>query len=184
MREGLWLIDEVKMKFKYQKLFLFLTYSIFLCSCSYRVSFIIENRSNSNIAIKYQTKNLYYGDLVPRVKSLNDINNREILWEILSEEKYKIDKEKGIVELNLSPNQGFELTTADPFWTHHEPYGDHFNIKTLSISGENGSIEIKGNQVFEIFEAQKVRFNFFGPNVGGYILRYKESETHEITNKN
>lgn len=155
---------------------LVLSLSLFLSGCSMRVSFIIENLSNANISIKYQTKNLHYGDLTPRVKNLSEVN-KNTPWEKLPEENYKIDEKKGIVELNISPNQAFRLTTADPFWTHHEPYGDHFNVKSLSISGQNGVIQIEGNQVFEIFEPQKSRWGIFGPDVNGYILRYKESPT-------
>lgn len=150
--------------------------SIFLSSCSYIVPFIIENQSSGIISIKYQTKNLNNGDLIPSIKNINEINN-DTPWEKLIEGQYKIDKEKGIVEFNLQPNQAFRLTNIDPFWTHHEPYGDHFNVKMLSISGDNGSIEIKGNQVFELFEAQKVRWALFGSDVNSYIFRYKESHS-------
>lgn len=118
--------------------------SLFLSSCSYSVSFIIENHSNENISIKYQTKNLHC------VMNLGEVGKNRA-WEKLSEANYKIDEEKGIVELNILPNQAFELTKTDPYWIKHDPYGEHFNIKSLDISGQNGTIQVAGNQVFEIF---------------------------------
>jgi hypothetical protein len=166
---------------KFTLLSLILSLSIFLSGCSYRVSFIIENLSHSSIVVKYEAKKPNWNDLTPYVKNLNEINNREKSWEKPTEDKYKFDKEKGFVEVTIEPNQALQVTSVDPFWTYHEPYGDHFNIKMLSIFGQNGSIQIEGNQVFEIFEPQKVKFNLFGPGVSGYIFRYKESESHDIT---
>ena len=152
--------------------------SLCLTGCSYSVSFIIENHSNENISIKYQTKNLKYGDLTPRVMNLSQIGKKRI-WEKLSEANYKIDEEKGIVEVNILPNQAFELTNTDPYWIKQDPYGEHFNIKSLDISGQNGAIQVEGNQVFEIVEPQKTRWKIFGPDVNSYILRYKETQKTE-----
>ena len=154
--------------------------SLFLTGCSTSVSFIVENLSRDIITIKYETKNPNWSSLTPYISDLNSKNsNKGEEWRKAATEDFKIDKEKGMVEVNLRPNQGLRVASEDPYYISKDPYGDHFNLKNLSIVGKNGSIKLEGNQVFEMFQPESKGWSFILPNYPNYVLRYKESEKKE-----
>jgi hypothetical protein len=155
-------------------LFIVICSILLLTSCSFRVSFIVENLSRGSIIVAYEAKKAPLDNYIPRVKSMNNPNN-ENNWEELPSEKYKLDKEKGIIEVNLSSNQALQVAFEDPYDIDKNPYGDDFNLKNISIVGENGSIKVEGNQVFEMFRPENKAWWSPLPNYPNYIFRYRET---------
>jgi hypothetical protein len=158
---------------KFVLLFIVICSSLFLTGCSFRVLFIVENLSHGNIIVKYQPKKFYRSNLVPNVKTLSE-SNKENYWEELAQDKFKVDEENGNIEITLAPNQILQIAQADPFWIYHNPYGEYFNIKSLSIVGKNGSVTVEGNQTFELFRPEEKGWSIL-PNYPNYIFSYRES---------
>jgi len=147
-----------------------------LTACSFSVPFVIENRSGNPISVRFKVKNWNNRpvQLIRDLSKRSDSNQNE--WKQIPQEIYKVDNQSETVEVNLPPNHALQLGSADPYYIHREPYGDHFKLKMLEITGDNGSIKLEGNQVFEMFEEQKSGFNIFEPSVNAYVIRYKESK--------
>lgn len=143
--------------------------TLILSGCSFSADFVVINNSADFIDVKYEINE----SLPPKFAKSEEFNNSNgTEWRELSQDRYKIDEQKRIVEVKLAPNEALRVESVDAYGIKTNPYGE-LSIKTLKIAGKNGSIELNGNQVFEHFEPKTLRWALFGPDTGAYVIYYK-----------
>ena len=148
---------------------LILCLTFILSGCSFFADFVVINNSVDFIDVKYEIN----GSVPPKFAKSKDFNNSNgTEWREFSQDRYKIDEQKSIVEVKLAPNEALRVKSVDASRIKTNPYGE-LSIKTLKIVGKHGSIELNGTQVFESFEPKTLRWTLFGPDTGAYVIYYK-----------
>lgn len=146
-----------------------LCWTLILSGCSFYADFVVINKSEDFVQVIYEATE----SLTPKYANLKEFDNSNgTQWREMSQDRYKIDNEKRIIEVNLAPNEVLLVRSVDASWVKTNPY-EALRMKTLKVIGKEDSIELEGNQVFERFEPQKLRWVLFGPDIGAYVIDYK-----------
>ena len=146
-----------------------------LAGCSFYADVVIVNNSNDFLQISYQTKTPNYGGLAPRFAPLSEFNVNRTEWRELSEDRYRIDKESGTLEVKLAPNEALKIQSVDAGRAENN-LDEALNLKSLEITAEKGSIILKGNQVYQQFKPEHKGWVLFGPKYSAYVLYYNEQK--------
>ncbi|HEX8638955.1 MAG TPA: hypothetical protein VF692_12880 [Pyrinomonadaceae bacterium] len=143
--------------------------TLILSGCSFRADFVVINNSQDFIDVSYEIN-----DSMPpkfaNIEAFDNSNGTE--WRELPQDRYKIDDQKRMVEVKLASNEALRIESVDAARIKTNPYSE-LSIQTLKITGKYGSVELKGNQVFENFEPKTLRWALFGPDTGAYVIYYK-----------
>jgi len=146
-----------------------------MAGCSFFADVVIVNNSDDFLQISYQTKTPDDGGLTPRFVSLSEFSVNRTEWRELSEERYKVDKERGTVEVKLAPNEALKIEHIDASRAQQN-LNEEINIKSLKIASEKGTIILEGNQVYPQFKPEHEGWVLFGPKYSSYVLYYGEQK--------
>ncbi len=138
--------------------------TIILSACSIKNSFVIINSSDDFIEIYYEQKDLSYWIDIPASQSSEEFYNDERKWREISQERYKIEYEKGIVEIKLAPNEVLRVKNVE-ISTKKDVLDKELNIRRLKIAGKNGSLLLEGDQVLEQFISKQPKNSWFGSHI-------------------
>lgn len=146
--------------------------TVILSGCQYFSRFVIVNNSGDSIVVKYETIKPGYRDLKAYVTTVEKFDANESDWKDVAQEDYKIDKEKGIVEVKLPPEKVLEIMSVNSTRIKENPF-EELNLKSLEIKGENGLIKLEEKQIFKSFKPENRKWSIITPNYPTYILYYK-----------
>ncbi len=127
--------------------------------CSYVISFKLRNLSGQTITVNYVVKDIKNG-LAPMLIQLSNAENRTETVPI-PDDRIRIDPENGSVEFKLLANEEVEVDRTIN-WQQSD-YEQAFNLKSLRIAGEDGSIYLEGRQAFTSFRPINKSWYTFGP---------------------
>ena len=144
-------------------------------ACSYSVTFVLVNESDSAIEIEYSilTRNIYTppsqtdslaGHLVPARVSLltweRNVTHED--WVPVPPEQYSFDPKTGTVKFKIAPREAVRILTAGDSLFFRDGYR-YFPITKLEIRGESGKLTFEGPQLFKQFREKKS---------GNYFIAY------------
>ena len=144
-----------------------------LSGCSYSADVVIVNNSDHFIQIRYEAKKTDYWSLTPFFVPLAEFSISRTDWRVLSVERYKIDKEKGIVEVSLAPREALRIDAVNA-GRAQQNLDEELNLKSLKITAEKGSMTLEGNQIYRQFKPEHKGWVLFGPSYSSYVLYYNE----------
>ena len=139
-------------------------------SCSFSSDFVLINGSGFSAEVVYKIGNTgvdpFQVTRKPATLEATQLSSRE--WKELSSNDYVFDLEKRTVTLSLKPGRALRINQGGEW--HEGETGTNFIIKEVDVRGTNGSISLRGDQVYKSF---KPEFKpFFGPPVT-LIFRYE-----------
>ena len=127
-------------------------------ACSYRINFVVINKSNSVLEVEYT---VVHRDSNPSKMSL-DVWDKwfgEKQWQEISQEEYQFDAETEKFKVNVAPNEVLKVLSTWDGMYFIEDY-KNFEIISIKISGKNGTIAYEGNQLFKQFEEKNYTNRF------------------------
>ena len=152
-------------------LFVLMLAGLAIVACSTSSDFVILNRSNNTIEVKYKWKRCTPGapssshsdNMFPTILTIREFENSGNKWLNLDQESYENDGCTFIV--NVRPGQALRLFQAYNYSDRDDEYGDfRFGIQDLTIAGRNGIIRLEGKQTQHLFK--KV-------DTGNYVIEYQ-----------
>lgn len=137
-----------------------------LSACSYSYDFVVVNKSEGVIEVRYKLKQLTpetpgkFVDLNPPAKlSLEEFEKSKLEWRELPQEQYHFDNLAGTVTVSVAPD---EVLLVDD---SHDPRDENqFGLASIKITGAKGSIILEGEQA-------QTQFKFDSDTK--YVLQYK-----------
>ena len=153
-------------------------FAVALClsACSFSAKFVVINRTQEAITVRYEVKSLVQNRYAPMLVALSEFNAGNIEWRTFPTNRSIIDTDKGIVDVVLLPNEVLLAESTDAVLVA-EDRSEWLNTNSLKITLANGSIDVKGNQVFEAFDpVPNSRFTF-GPRVTRYEINVYERQS-------
>ncbi len=143
-----------------------------LSGCSYFSRFVVVNDSSESITIKYEAVNPNYRSLTPYFTTLKEFNSNEAGWQQMFQDDYKINIEKGLVEVKLASDLVLKISSVDAVRIQENPY-EELNIKKLEIKSTDGLLKLEGKQIFNSFKPEQKGWSFIQPSYPTYVLYYK-----------
>lgn len=137
--------------------------------CSFTTRFKLKNSSGQHITVRYEFKDISAG-FTPHLVLKNPEKNKPDSVAFPSD-RIKIDKEKGLVEFKLMPDE--EAILAQLTDRPMSEYEEVFNLKNFRVEGVSGTVFLEGRQVFQAFEPIKAGWPNFGPEIIGFRFEYK-----------
>ncbi len=158
------------MKFKLFLITLFLSVLLF-SACSTREDFVVVNKSNGSIEVQYKLKRCTpdtpgaYVSINPPAKlSIKDFQKSDHVWNNLASEQYKFDNSSCEFTVIVAPNEALLVDFTYNYRGHNSENSEvHFDIESLSITGEKGAMRFEGRQAQTQFKVES----------GDYILIYE-----------
>src|SRR5438105_7609169 len=145
---------------------------LLLCSgCSYLTDFVVVNASGQAVEIRYTIKKPLNPlsptriPVSPGVKQTSQLQ-QQVAWRELTTSEYKFDVEARTVTVSLMPGQALRVAhynLADGSSSDTER-ATLFFVEGLEVTGGNGEILLKGEQVYKSFLAESKTV---------YALRYR-----------
>lgn len=148
-------------------LVLIVTAALLCSSCSFINSFIIINASRDTLTVSYRVKPpdlpgapKALADRAPEIKPVSQVGE-QVPWQPLPSSRYKIDGDKRIVTLTLSPDEALLLARCRP--AHGASTGDcepdAFDVAEIILVGANGETKLVGEQAHRAFVRNKNTYN-------------------------
>jgi hypothetical protein len=106
----------------------------------------------------------------PSVISLDDMGHGRYDWKELDEQRFTINYQKGLVSVQLQPNEALQIEREDIFWIDKEPE-EHFDIKKLVLTGSAGTVTYEGPGTYKNFTREDNGW-WIGPSVPIFTLYY------------
>ncbi|MFL6231213.1 MAG: hypothetical protein ACJ741_20765 [Pyrinomonadaceae bacterium] len=159
--------DEIISRCLTLTLLLLLTLSA--AACSFSNSFLVVNSSARPIEVLYKIKKpsdprapSRLSEVPPYARGVSGVTSLEPL----PADRYKIDPDRRTVALTLNPGESLMLDQCKPanMRTHGDCVPGAFSVEELYLSGADGEISLKGEQV---------RMAFVNTSNNEYILTYK-----------
>ncbi len=160
-------------KLNYKKRRMLLTCSIlvfaFGCTgCSFYISFKLKNLSGKPIAVNYTVKNIQDG-FAPSLIKVTETNGAQSVP--IPDDRIRLDIENGSVEFEMLAEEIVELDhTID---RRESEYEEAFNLKSLRVSADDGSISLEGREAFKSFRPIRKSWYTFGPEIVGFEFEYR-----------
>jgi hypothetical protein len=140
---------------------------LLLTACSYRYDFVVINKSDKPIEVRYQLKRWTpetpgkFVDVNPPSKlTLKEFESSEHEWHELAKGQYGFDTRTGVFTVNIAPD---EVLLVD-FTYNYQGHEDEFDLANIRITGAYGSIDLQGREAQTAFTYESDR---------NYVLRYK-----------
>lgn len=149
-----------------------LLFTILVCSgCSFGIPIVLMNNTDDVITVNYSLKNKFRGRLIPELESSYSTGGTSPF----PAGRLQIDFERGIVEAKLMPGETMLIDMPNDRLIEYPD--EHFNLRTLRITSETGTLALEGEHVFEAFRPiEKSRFAY-GPKYNRYVLKYSGDAT-------
>ena len=132
-------------------LFLVLTMS----GCSYRYDFVVINKSDQPIEVKYKLKRHpsgQYADITPPAKlTLSEFEKAEYQWRNLAKDQYQCDDLAKTFKVSVAPD---EVLLVD-FAYNYRGDENEFALDSIKIDGPGGSINLEGRQAQTQFRIER-----------------------------
>lgn len=106
------------------------------------------------------------------MSTLSEFNVNKTEWKEFPIDKYKLDLEKGTVEVQLAPGEILRMFRMDSSRAEDD-LNKEMDLAELKIEGEKGLIELKGDNISKQFKPEHRSFVFYGPSLSRYVLYYK-----------
>jgi hypothetical protein len=138
-----------------------------LTACSYRYDFVVINKSDKPIEVRYQLKRYTpetpgkFVDINPPAKlTVTEFQKSEHHWQNLPETQYAFDKLTGTFTVTVAPH---EVLLVDYAYNYGGDEND-FDLANIRITGAKGSIDLEGRQAQTQFKLESDT---------KYVLRYR-----------
>lgn len=133
------------------------------------MNFVIVNDSGNFVEVIIEG----HRDSIPKIMPAKDFDDGdEKEWQDVPQDRYEFDNENKLLKIKIAANEALRIEQMTDR-ENKEQYREFLNIDRIKIEGENGSVELKGDQVLDNFEAKKRSWVLFGPDTAAYVLRYK-----------
>ena len=138
-----------------------------LSACSYRSDFVVINKSDAPIEVRYQLKRWTpetpgkFVDFNPPAKlTVGDFQKSDHQWQKLSKTQYGFDNLTGTFTVSVGPD---EVLLVD-FASNYRGDDNEFDLAAIHITGAKGSVDLQGRQAQTQFKIESDR---------QYVLRYQ-----------
>lgn len=146
-------------KLLYPFVLLFAPFVLMLSACSYGTIFVVVNKSNQPIQVRYRAKKTS-ADVrdpctPPATMRVEEFEARQA-WHELSAPEYQVDQTSGVITLSLKPNEVLRIVViGDPKNAEDEAVeAERFCLDEIVLSGPNGEIKLQGKQAYAGFIAE------------------------------
>lgn len=126
-------------------------YVAVLSACSYLTDFVVVNRSDQTVQVRYRIRN-YPGPFAPPVapatiamSGLSIKHNQK--WVELPTEAYRLDQHNRTVIVELGANQVLRLARLHNYSVEDSTNVADFPVEELLVTGESGELQLAGEQV-------------------------------------
>jgi len=130
---------------------------LLLSACSYRYDFVVINKSDKPIEVRYQLKRHTpetpgkFVDIHPPAKlSLAEFQKSEHQWQDLSKNQYGFDNLTGTFTVSLAPDEVLLLQYA----YNYRGDKNEFDLASIKITGANGTVDLEGRQAQTQFKLE------------------------------
>lgn len=123
-----------------------------LGACSYMTDFVIVNKSDGPITIRYEVKEFpgpFYPPEAPAVVAASELSEDGQQWNLI---KFEVDEASRSVTTHLLPGQAFRLATLHKYAGHDDPVdAEKFQIRRIILSGTRGELVLADQQARTAF---------------------------------
>ena len=140
-----------------------------LSGCSIVCEFIVVNKSDAPLEVRYTHKPSAMPPnappAVPGVLSADKVNNTGREWRNVPPERYTIDYKTGHVWVKVLPGEAVLVAQMMNYPGHDSQYSDaSFQIDSLSLEGARGSAKFQGRQAMT---------QFLNARGGTFVITYR-----------
>lgn len=134
---------------------------VVLSACSFSTAFVVVNESNERIQVRYvqmKPNHPEYPSVLnenPAVKLVSELDNRDIDWRLLPENRFTFAAETRTVVLTLEPKEAVRVEQVMNASCYEEDARGGFYIEEINIIGPSGAIRATGEQARSSFVADK-----------------------------
>ena len=131
---------------------------VLFTACSYLTDFVVVNKSDRPIEVRYKLRKPASPlspsriPLLPGVKSTSELD-QQVPWRELGSSEYAFDADKRVVSVSVLPGQVLRIAQynlQDGNMTNAEQ-AKMFFVEELAVSGNNGEVIKNGDDVYESF---------------------------------
>jgi len=127
---------------------------LFCASCSWITKFVVVNKSNDVLEVRYTLVPLSGGGKLQKTTLDDKGKLKNESWSEVSPEHYEYNRETETVTLRLGANEAVEIASEMTYTGHHSTNDNFFKIKTLSLSGTRGAARYEGRQALTQFREE------------------------------
>ena len=140
---------------------------LLLSACSYRYDFVVINKTDAPIEVRYQLKRWTpetpgkFVDFHPPAKlTVGEFQKSEHHWQDVLKGQYSFDNLTGTFTVSVAPD---EVLLVD-FAYNYRGDDNEFDLAAIHITGTKGSIDLQGRQAQTQFKIESDT---------RYVLRYR-----------
>ena len=144
-----------------------LIFALLLSACSYGYEFVVINKSNAPIEVRYQLKRWTpetpgkFVDFHPPAKlTVEEFQKSDHQWRYMSKDQYAFSNLDGTFTVAVGPDEVLFLQHA----SNYRGDENEFDFARIKISGSKGAIDLEGTQAQNQFKFESDR---------EYVLRYR-----------
>ena len=146
---------------------LLLILPLLLAACSYRYEFVVINKSDAAIGVRYQLKRWTpetpgkFVDFHPPAKlTEKEFQKSERQWQNLPKDQYAFDNLTGTFTVTVAADEVLLLQHA----SNYQGNENEFDFARIKISGSKGTIDLEGRQAQTQFKIESDT---------KYVIRYR-----------
>jgi hypothetical protein len=140
---------------------------LLLSACSYRYVFVVINKSDAPIEVRYQLKRWTpetpgkFVDSHPPAKlTEGEFKKSEHQWRDVPQNQYAFDNLTGTFTVTVAPDEVLLLQWA----SNYQGNENEFDLARIKISGSKGTIDLEGRQAQTQFKIESDT---------NYVIRYR-----------
>lgn len=136
--------------------------------CSFRISYILKNLAGKTVVVKYRVKSVQDG-FAPSLVRKSEAEGTQFVP--IPDDRISLDFENRSIEFKMLADEMVELEhTID---RRDSEYEQEFNLESLQIIAEDGSVSMEGRDLFKSFRPVRKSWYAFGPEIVGFELEYR-----------
>ena len=144
-----------------------LIFPLLLAGCSYRYDFVVINKSDVPIEVRYQLKRWTpetpgkFVDFHPPAKlTEGEFQKSDRQWRDVSKDQYAFDNLTGTFTVTVAPDEVLLLQWV----SNYQGNENEFDFARVTISGSKGTIDLEGRQAQTQFKVESDT---------KYVIRYR-----------
>ena len=140
---------------------------LLLSACSYGYDFVVINKSDAPIEVRYQLKRWTpetpgkFVDFHPPAKlTVGEFQKSAHQWQKVSKDLYSFDNLTGTCTVTVAPDEVLLLQSV----SNYQGSENQFDFALIKITGSKGTIDLEGRQAQTQFKVESDT---------NYVLRYR-----------
>ena len=140
-------------------IFLTFVFVLLLAACSYTTSFVVLNRTEQPVEVRYRIKASPSDPLLmvgePLKTAQAKLRNSDKEWQKLAPGQYVFDREARTITIQLMPHEALLVRRVTNYRGHDDSSeAEHYPIEEISLKGASGAVQLQGDQARRSFIAE------------------------------